>query len=281
MSVTGGCAAPVRAAASSKERRPVGGVEDRGGEHQLVGGGGRQQLGEAAADGLGRANDLGALPIPDERALELGVGEAAASPGKAAGTTAPRPRPASGARSPISAQTTAAASLALAVARPARRSGLDNLVYPGWRSDGQVKTGLVAAPGLFPRFGMASRGLDPVPASKARPGCLGSPARDPSGCQAPGERPLQLTVAGDRTTIMTTGTQQDETMILINIKMQIRPEKMDEWLRWPTPTPGTSTPRTAACSSSSPGVLPATASSSASRASPMPGRAPRTSGSPT
>ena len=54
-------------------------------------------------------------------------------------------------------------------------------------------------------------------------------------------------------------------MILINIKMQIRPEKMDEWLRWPTPTPRTSTPRTAACSSSSPGVLPTTTSSSASR----------------
>jgi quinol monooxygenase YgiN len=38
-------------------------------------------------------------------------------------------------------------------------------------------------------------------------------------------------MAGDRTTIMTTVTwHEGEPMILINITMQIRPEKMDTWL---------------------------------------------------
>ncbi len=74
------------------------------------------------------------------------------------------------------------------------------------RSDGQVKTELVAAPGLFPRFGMASPGLDPGPASRARPGCPGCLPVIPAGARHPGGRPLQLTVAGDRTTIMTTVT---------------------------------------------------------------------------
>jgi hypothetical protein len=41
--------------------QPVGRVIDHGGEHQLVGGGGRQQLGQAVADRLGRADDLGGL----------------------------------------------------------------------------------------------------------------------------------------------------------------------------------------------------------------------------
>jgi quinol monooxygenase YgiN len=45
-----------------------------------------------------------------------------------------------------------------------------------------------------------------------------------------GGRPLQLTVAGERTTIMTPSPSRRRPMILINIKMQIRPEKMEEWL---------------------------------------------------
>jgi quinol monooxygenase YgiN len=42
--------------------------------------------------------------------------------------------------------------------------------------------------------------------------------------------PPELTLAGDPTTMMTTGTFRESLMILINIKMEIRPEKMDEWL---------------------------------------------------
>jgi quinol monooxygenase YgiN len=41
--------------------------------------------------------------------------------------------------------------------------------------------------------------------------------------------PPRLTVAAERTTIVTV-TEQEGPMILINLKMQIRPEKMDEWL---------------------------------------------------
>ena len=53
-------------------------------------------------------------------------------------------------------------------------------------------------------------------------------ARPVPGTRAGG--PLRLTAAGDRTTIGTTGTEQEDPVILINITMQIRPEKMDEWL---------------------------------------------------
>ena len=70
-------------------------------------------------------------------------------------------------------------------------------------------------------------------------------------------------------------------MILINIKFQIRPEKMDQWLAL--------TDSYAKDVNSEDGCLffqfarslPTTTSSSASRASPMPRRAPRTSSSPT
>jgi hypothetical protein len=37
--------------------------------------------------------------------------------------------------------------------------------------------------------------------------------------------PLQLTVAGDRTTMTTAGAVQEGCITLINLKMQIRPEK--------------------------------------------------------
>ncbi len=53
---------------------PVGGVEDHGGDHQLVGAGGVDELGDAALYGLRRADDLGGLAVLDERALQLGVG---------------------------------------------------------------------------------------------------------------------------------------------------------------------------------------------------------------
>jgi quinol monooxygenase YgiN len=43
--------------------------------------------------------------------------------------------------------------------------------------------------------------------------------------------PLQLTAAAGRTTIVTTRHPTGgNSVILINIKMQIRPEKMDQWL---------------------------------------------------
>ena len=71
-------------------------------------------------------------------------------------------------------------------------------------------------------------------------------------------------------------------MILINIKMQIRPEKMSEWLALADSyAKDVNSDGRAACSSSSPGALPTTTSSSVSRASPMPGRVPRMSSSPT
>jgi quinol monooxygenase YgiN len=53
---------------------------------------------------------------------------------------------------------------------------------------------------------------------------LAGPLRDAAGW------PVLLTVDGDRTTIMTTAPSRRKPMILINIKFQIRPEKIDEWL---------------------------------------------------
>ena len=51
----------------------VGGVEDHGGDHQLVGGGRLKQLGDPALDGLRRAGDAGGPAVLDERAFEVGV----------------------------------------------------------------------------------------------------------------------------------------------------------------------------------------------------------------
>src|SRR4029077_9691354 len=52
----------------------VGGVVDHGGDHQLVGLAGLDEVGDAALDRLRRADDLGGQAVVDEGAFQLVVG---------------------------------------------------------------------------------------------------------------------------------------------------------------------------------------------------------------